>query len=189
VAGMDLTLALKFLHVIGAAILFGTGLGIAFFLFRAGRKEEPVAIAATLRTVVVADYLFTATAAVLQPVTGLMLMRRGGYGLDQTWILASLALYVLWACVGFPWWRSRSRCAILPRGRWRPKRGHCRPATIFSRASGSGWAGRPFLSTLGIFWLMLAKPVLCCTQEQERGPPVRVSRAFEIRALSCCDSA
>jgi uncharacterized membrane protein len=92
---MDLTLALKFLHVIGAAILFGTGLGIAFFLFRAGRKEEPVAIAATLRTVVVADYLFTATAAVLQPVTGLMLMRRGGYGLDQTWILASLALYVL----------------------------------------------------------------------------------------------
>jgi predicted integral membrane protein DUF2269 len=48
VAGMDLTLALKFLHVIGAAILFGTGLGIAFFLFRAGHKEEPVAIAATL---------------------------------------------------------------------------------------------------------------------------------------------
>jgi uncharacterized membrane protein len=100
VAGMDLPLALKFLHVIGAAILFGTGLGIAFFLFRAGRKEEPVAIAATLRTVVVADYLFTATAAVLQPVTGLMLMRRGGYGLDQTWILASLALYVL---VGLCW--------------------------------------------------------------------------------------
>jgi uncharacterized membrane protein len=67
---------------------------------QAGRKEEPIAIAATLRTVVVADYLFTATAAVLQPVTGLMLMRRGGYGLDQTWILASLALYVL---VGLCW--------------------------------------------------------------------------------------
>ena len=64
---MDLILALKVLHVVGAAILFGTGLGIAFFQFRANRRESPAAIAATLRTVVVADYLFTATAAVLQP--------------------------------------------------------------------------------------------------------------------------
>ena len=54
---MDLTLALKFLHVVGAAILFGTGLGIAFFQFRANSKNSPAAIAATLRTVVVADYL------------------------------------------------------------------------------------------------------------------------------------
>ncbi len=67
-------LALKFLHVIGAAILFGTGLGIAFFQFRANRKEKPAAVAATLRTVVVADYLFTATAALLQPITGLLLV-------------------------------------------------------------------------------------------------------------------
>ena len=71
---MDLILALKVLHVVGAAILFGTGLGVAFFQFRANRRESPAAIAATLRTVVVADYLFTATAAVLQPVTGLLLV-------------------------------------------------------------------------------------------------------------------
>jgi uncharacterized membrane protein len=59
---LRLYLAVKFLHVIGAAILFGTGLGIAFFPFRAERKEEPEAIAATLRAVVIADYVFTATA-------------------------------------------------------------------------------------------------------------------------------
>jgi uncharacterized membrane protein len=50
---VDLYLAVKFLHVVGAAILFGTGLGIAFFLFRAQRQERPEAVAATLRTVVV----------------------------------------------------------------------------------------------------------------------------------------
>ena len=38
---MDITLALKFLHVVGAAILFGTGLGIAFFQFRANSKDSP----------------------------------------------------------------------------------------------------------------------------------------------------
>jgi uncharacterized membrane protein len=97
---VDLTLALKFLHVVGAAILFGTGLGIAFFQFRANRKDSPATIAATLRTVVVADYLFTATAAILQPLTGLALAHLRGYEIGQTWIALSLALYVL---IGLCW--------------------------------------------------------------------------------------
>ena len=86
--------------MVGAAILFGTGLGIAFFQFRANRKDSPAAIAATLRTVVVADYLFTATAAILQPLTGLALVHLRGYELGQTWIALSLALYVL---IGLCW--------------------------------------------------------------------------------------
>ena len=94
-AAPDLYLALKFLHVIGASVLFGTGLGIAYFLFRAERKEEPAALAATLRTVVIADYVFTATAAIAQPLTGFALVHLGGYDLSQTWLWASLALYVL----------------------------------------------------------------------------------------------
>jgi uncharacterized membrane protein len=143
VAGVDLHLALKFLHVIGAAVLFGTGLGIAYFLFRAERKEEPVAIAATLRTVVVADYLFTATAAVLQPVTGFMLVHLGGYALDRTRILASLALYVL---VGLCWlpvvaiqikMRDLAERAVAAKERSLPPRYH-RLARL-----GSGSAGRP----------------------------------------------
>jgi uncharacterized membrane protein len=159
VAGVDLYLALKFLHVIGAAILFGTGLGIAFFLFRAERKEDPVAIAATLRTVVVADYLFTATAAVVQPVTGLMLVHLGGYALDQTWILASLALYVL---VGLCWlpvvaiqikMRDLVERALATKEGSLPPRYH-RLARLWFWL---GWLA--FLSMLGIFWLMIAKPV------------------------------
>lgn len=90
---MTAYLALKFLHVIGAAILFGTGLGIAFFLFMAQKQDSPSAIAATLRTVVVADYLFTAMAALVQPITGLLLIYLVGYSLTDTWIWLSLFLY------------------------------------------------------------------------------------------------
>ena len=155
---MDLYLALKFLHVIGAAILFGTGLGIAFFQFRAGRKENPAAIAATLRSVVVADYLFTATAAVLQPVTGLLLVHLRGLSLDQTWIAASLVLYVL---IGACWvpvvvlqirMRDLAQRAVAAGEPALPPLYH-RLARIWF------WLGWPaFLSMLAIFWLMIAKP-------------------------------
>jgi len=155
---MDLYLALKFLHVIGAAVLFGTGLGIAFFLFMADRKEEPASIAATLRTVVIADYVFTATAVVAQPVTGLLLVHLGGYALNQTWIVASLALYVL---IGFCWlpvvvlqirMRDLAEKAVDAKEPALPPRYH-RLARIWF------WLGWPaFLSVLVIFWLMIAKP-------------------------------
>ncbi len=57
-------------HVIGATVLFGTGAGIAFFMVAAHRTRDPKLIAHVAGTVVVADTLFTATAVILQPVTG-----------------------------------------------------------------------------------------------------------------------
>ena len=60
--------ALKFLHVIGAAVLLGTGAGIAFFMLMAHRTGDTAAVAATARIVVIADYVFTATAVVAQPL-------------------------------------------------------------------------------------------------------------------------
>jgi uncharacterized membrane protein len=155
---VDLTLALKVLHVVGAAILFGTGLGIAFFQFRANRRESPAAIAATLRTVVIADYLFTATAAVLQPITGLLLVQLRGYELGQTWIALSLALYVL---IGLCWllvvvlqirMRDLAEAAVAAGEPALPPRYHALARLWF-------WLGWPaFLSMLAIFWLMIAKP-------------------------------
>ena len=65
--------ALKYLHLIGAAVLLGTGAGIAFFMLMAHRTGEAVQIAAVARIVVVADSLFTATAVVAQPITGIAL--------------------------------------------------------------------------------------------------------------------
>jgi uncharacterized membrane protein len=154
----SLYLALKFLHVIGAAILFGTGLGIAFFPFRAERKERPEAIAATLRTVVIADYVFTATAAIAQPLTGLGLVHLGGYDFSQTWLWVSLALYVLigacWLPVVYLQIKMRDFAqAAVAAGAPELPQAYRRLSRIWF------WLGWPaFLSILAIFWLMIAKP-------------------------------
>ena len=74
---------LKFLHVIGATVLLGTGAGIAFFMLMAHRTGNAATIAATARIVVRADFLFTATAVIAQPVTGILLAWNVGYPLTE----------------------------------------------------------------------------------------------------------
>lgn len=92
---MSLYLALKWLHVIGATIIFGTGLGTAFHFWLAHRTRDAALVAAAARSTVIADFAFTLPAVVLQPITGVALARTVGYPLDAPWILASLALYVV----------------------------------------------------------------------------------------------
>jgi len=92
---IDVYLLLKLLHVLGAAVLFGTGLGIAFFMWMADRTRDAATIAATARIVVVADFVFTATAVVAQPLTGAALVEQAGYSWSESWIWVALALYVL----------------------------------------------------------------------------------------------
>ena len=67
---MTTILVLKLVHLIGAAVLFGTGLGIAFFMYMAHRTGDAALIAATARTVVIADAMFTLNAVIAQPVSG-----------------------------------------------------------------------------------------------------------------------
>ena len=81
--------------MLGATLLFGTGLGIAFFMLLAHRTRNPALIAHVAATVVIADTLFTATAALLQPITGYALARQIGWPLDQGWIAVSLLLYIV----------------------------------------------------------------------------------------------
>src|SRR5579862_8262431 len=71
-------LILKYLHVLGAVVILGTGSGIAFFMLMADRSREPAFIARTAGVVVLADFIFTATAICLQPITGWLLLRRTG---------------------------------------------------------------------------------------------------------------
>lgn len=97
---MNLYFALKLVHILGAAVLFGTGLGIAFFLYMAHRTRDAAAIAQTARVVVLADVIFTATAVVVQPISGAAIAWYAGYSLLEPWILLSLVLYVL---VGACW--------------------------------------------------------------------------------------
>ena len=67
---MDPELILRWLHVIGACVLLGTGAGIAFFMMMAHRSGDTALIAGTARIVVIADMAFTATAVLAQPLTG-----------------------------------------------------------------------------------------------------------------------
>lgn len=84
---------LKLVHVLSGAVLFGTGLGIAFFMVWATRTRSAPIVAAVARIVVVADFLFTATAVVIQPLTGLWLVRLQGFDAMEPWLLATYALY------------------------------------------------------------------------------------------------
>ena len=97
-------LALKWLHLLGASVLFGTGMGIAFFTWfayrRAMRSADIGLLQGVLGLTVLADTVFTAVAAVLQPVTGLLLWRMGGGSWHSPWLAWVLATYVF---VGLCW--------------------------------------------------------------------------------------
>ena len=92
---MDSYPLLKLIHLISATLLFGTGLGTAFFLFMANRSANLSAIQTTVRTVVLADWLFTTPAIIIQPVTGYLLMQQLGYAFDSWWFILVASLYLL----------------------------------------------------------------------------------------------
>ncbi len=148
---------LKFLHVVGAAVLLGTGAGIAFFMLMANRTGDPRTVADTARMVVGADYLFTATAVAAQPVTGALLAATVGYSLGEGWIVASIVLYLLTGAFWMPvvWMQTQMRnlaAAAAAAGAPLPPR--------YRRLYRLWFAfGFPaFGAVLLIFWLMIARP-------------------------------
>lgn len=150
-------LLLKYIHVLGATVILGTGSGIAFFMLAAHRSGDVAFIARTASIVVVADFVFTATAVILQPITGYLLLLETGTPIAEGWVAMSLALYVI---VGLFWlpvvWiqiqmRDLARVAATTDSLL-PPRYHRLFRTWF-------WFGFPgFGSVLLIFWLMIAKP-------------------------------
>jgi uncharacterized membrane protein len=150
---------LKYLHVIGAAVLLGTGAGIAFFMLLAHRTGDSATIAAVARIVVIADFLFTATAVVAQPITGVALAWDAGYSLWDGWIVLSILLYVLTGLFWLPvvWMQMEMRdlagraaaIAQVP-----PQRYHCLFRLWF-------FFGFPaFAAVLSILWLMITRPII-----------------------------
>jgi uncharacterized membrane protein len=156
---MNLYFALKLIHVLGAAVLFGTGLGIAFFLWMAHRTRDAAAIAHTAGVVVVADVIFTATAVVVQPISGGAIAWYAGYSLLEPWIVLSLMLYVFVGACWLPvvWIQAQLRdlAAVAARDRTTlPERYHRLFLIWF-------WLGWPaFGGVLAIYALMIWKPAL-----------------------------
>ena len=152
-----LYLALKLLHVLGSTLLFGTGLGIAFFMYMAHRSGDAAAIAHTARTVVIADALFTATAVVLQPLTGWALMAITGVPITAFWIRATLVLYIFVGLCWLPvvWIQLRMRDLAADAA----KKDKALPPRYHSHFKVWFWLGWPaFTGVIAIFVLMLWKP-------------------------------
>ncbi|MFL4999977.1 MAG: DUF2269 family protein [Xanthobacteraceae bacterium] len=150
-------LILKFLHVIGAAVLLGTGAGIAFFMLMAHLAGKPAVIAGVARTVVLADFLFTATAVATQPITGILLAYEVGYSLRDGWIAWSIVLYLVTGAFWLPvvWMQMRMRTlaeAAAQQGVPLPPTYH----RLFWLWFAFGFPA--FAAVVTIFWLMVARP-------------------------------
>lgn len=148
---------MKWLHILSSTFLFGTGIGSAFYLLFATISRDVRAIAVVTRIVVLADWLFTSTTVIIQPLTGYILIRLAGFPMNSRWIVWSVILYVIAVACWLPvlWLQMRmkqlSRSAAdsnapLPEAYWR----------YFKY-----WVllGIPaFFAFVAIFYLMVAKP-------------------------------
>jgi uncharacterized membrane protein len=150
-------LLVKWVHILSSTVLFGTGAGIAFFFVRAQRTGDPKVIAAVAGDVVSADILFTLTAVVLQPLTGITLASKAGLPLSTSWLAASMGLYALVGCCWLPvvWLQIRMRDLAVEaarKGVKLPVRYH----QYYRWWFGLGWPA--FIAVMAIFYLMVAKP-------------------------------
>ncbi len=148
---------LLFLHFLGAAVLLGTGAGIAFFMLIAHRRGDPTVIAGVASIVVLADFVFTAMAVVVQPMTGVLLARFVGYPILDGWIGLSLILYAITGAFWLPVVHMQIRMRDLARQAVREQRALPESYRRLFRA----WfaCGVPaFAAVLGILWLMITKP-------------------------------
>jgi uncharacterized membrane protein len=154
---MTLYFLIKYLHVLGAVVILGTGSGIAFFMLMAHRSGDVAFIARTASTVVVADMVFTLTAVLLQPVTGGLLMMLSATSLTERWLLVSLALYAVaglfWVPVIFMQREMRDLARLAAEKNQPPPP---RYFVLFRRWFLFGIPG--FGSVMIILWLMIAKP-------------------------------
>lgn len=156
---IDTLILARWLHVIGATVLLGTGSGIAFFMLMAHRTGDARIVAHVGHSVVVADFLFTATAVLAQPLTGLWLAHLIGWPLTTPWVVVSLGLYVVTGLFWLPvvrWqmqMRDLARAAVAA-GEGLPPTYH----RLFRRWFICGFPA--FGAVLAIVWLMLARPVL-----------------------------
>jgi uncharacterized membrane protein len=149
----------KWIHVIGATVLLGTGAGIAFFMVRAHASRDPKIIASVASMVVLADFIFTATAVVLQPITGLWLADIAGYRLTSGWIVISVALYLLTGAFWIPVVFMQAKMRDLARDA--AANGTPLPDAYFRLYRRWFAFGFPaFFAVLAIFWLMIARPAL-----------------------------
>lgn len=148
---------LKLIHIVSSTLLFGTGLGTAFFKWMVDRTGNVAAIRVVSEKVVLADWLFTSPAIVVQALTGIALASLLGYPLTRGWVAYAIALYVLAGACWIPVVGLQLRMRDLAREADRnsaPLNGR-----YWAYARLWFWLGVPaFTAVLIVFWLMVTKP-------------------------------
>jgi uncharacterized membrane protein len=151
-------LIVKWLHIVSSTLLFGTGIGSAFYMLFSSLSRDVRAIAVVSRHVVRADWLFTATTVVFQPLSGFYMIHLAGYPLTSAWIIWSIALYLVAGACWLPvvWLQIRMRDMAqasardnlaLPALYWR----YLRIWTALGIPA--------FVALVIVFYLMTAKPL------------------------------
>lgn len=155
---IDPIVALKWVHVVSSTVLFGTGLGTAYYMLQGWRSGQPVIAAAVGRMVIRADWIFTLTAGIVQPATGIGLMVLEGWQPQTPWLVATYILYAIafacWAPVVALQIQATRIAAATLEGAPLPDVYHRKMRAWFLL----GWPA--FIALLIIFFLMIAKPGL-----------------------------
>ena len=150
-------LTIKWLHILSSTLLFGTGLGSAFYMFFTNLSGDVRAIAVVSRRVVWADWLFTTPTAIIQPATGFYLVYLAGMPLSMTWIAGSIGLYVLAGACWLPVVWIQIRMAALAEAA--AKEGAALPPLFWRYHRIWTALGVPaFVAFIAIFYLMTVKP-------------------------------
>jgi uncharacterized membrane protein len=154
---MDAYLLLKWLHILSATVLFGTGLGTAAHLWLTHRSGSVPAIAVATANTVRADWWFTLTSGIVQPASGAALIWLGGHDPFAGWLVGAYLLYTIaglcWAVVVALQIRARDLARAAAAS------GLPLPTAYFSAMQiwyGLGWPA--FLPLIAVFWLMVVKP-------------------------------
>ena len=152
-----LYLWLKFIHVVSATILFGTGIGTAMNLLLAQKSKDIVLIAATTRYVVAADWVFTGSSGIVQAITGLWMVSLVGYPLTSFWIMGSIIGYLIAAFCWFPVVYLQIKMRDL--AAFSLKTSTPLPPRYYQYYRTWFWLGWPaFISLIIVFYLMTNKP-------------------------------
>jgi uncharacterized membrane protein len=150
-------LILKWLHILSSTLLFGTGIGSAFYLLVATLRKDPQVVAAVARCVVLADWLFTATTVVFQPASGFYMVHLAGYPMSARWLAWSVALYIVAVACWLPvvWLQTRLRDVAAESAR----QGQALSPAYYRLFGYWVALGVPaFFAFVAVFYLMTAKP-------------------------------
>ena len=152
------TSVIRLIHIVSSALMFGVGIGAFWFMLTAVRSGSPAAIAVTTRNAVRAEWFLAAPVAVIQPLTGYLLMRQLDYPLHSRWFLAVATLYTIagmcWVYLVKAELKMRDLAAAHALAATLPPEFH----TFLQRWMRLGLAS--FAGVLAIFWLMVFRPGL-----------------------------